>query len=178
MLLLNGERITATHFRPSPMVVGMHLARLPRFGGSLVKGCEHWSVLHHTFLVCEIARCKLIDDGDDYGNMIAAIEIAALMHDATEIAVCDVPSPFKVKQVKELEKHLLGQLISAWGAPRLGPEKKALIKEADLLALLSEASRVSPPGLLRLIIQENQLDALPEYVSQFDSSAHSALHGG
>ncbi len=165
MLLLTGERITVTHFRPSPMAVAMHLARLPRFGGSLREDCDHWSVLHHSLLVCEIAKQAFVQScypSDGHSEKLDRIMMGALVHDATEIAIMDIPRPFKIQEMRAFEVRLLNQLYEAWGLTHSGEDVGKAVKAADTMALVLEANRVAMPGLLELIMEECGMTKLPE----------------
>lgn len=76
------------------------LANMPRWGGHLKR---HYSVAQHSLLCCEMAS--------------AENKLAALMHDATEAFMLDLPTPIKAKlpQYKVYEDRLMAVIAEKFG---------------------------------------------------------------
>ena len=96
------------------------LSLLCRFGGHVR---EHYSVAQHSIIVAHMLPPRL--------------QLAGLLHDATEAYLVDVPRPIKVALpgYKELEDALSGVISFVYGVDFSDP----LIKRADNVALLTEA---------------------------------------
>lgn len=99
----------------------------PRFAG-------HTRIMHsvaaHSLLVENIVHEFL-------GETDRIIRLQALLHDATEAYLCDIPSPFKslIPQYKELEANLWRVISTRFGVPF---EMDPLVKKADWLNLYGE----------------------------------------
>ncbi len=102
------------------------LSRIPRFAGHTV---GLWTVAQHSLLVAELVP--------------AEHKLAALLHDATEAYMMDLPAPVKKRCPAYTEgEEILGRCIAGkfgftWPLP---PE----VKEADREALLREYHRLFP----------------------------------
>lgn len=75
--------------------------------------------------------------------------LAALIHDASEAYLVDLPSPVKRHPAlrapyKELEDRMTQAIDDAFGLPRMSPVFHFAIKWADLIALQIEASFLMP----------------------------------
>jgi len=66
--------------------IAAHLSRLPRFAGATT---HPWPVAAHSLHVAALARRAVAS---------AAVQMAALLHDAHEAYCSDIPSPFKAAQ--------------------------------------------------------------------------------
>jgi hypothetical protein len=98
------------------------LSNACRYGGHC---SQFYSVAEHSVLVSEIAEeLKLCDPFE------------ALMHDASEAYICDIPGPWKhmLPDYQKLEADLERKLQAFFQLP----EKTAGCKEADLIALMVE----------------------------------------
>ena len=99
-----------------------------------------YSVVEHCLFVAEIVERYSVGSAD---NVI----LAALMHDATEAYMVDLPTPLKTSSVcdgyKEAEDRLLGIIASRFGFPFPLPD---VVKLADAAALWLEASVLLPSG--------------------------------
>jgi hypothetical protein len=107
---------------PSLEAIAVSLGRIPRFCGHT----EHWySVLSHTLVVAELvpADCK----------------IHALLHDAPECVVNDVPTTWKTDGHRDNEHEVLERIYAEQHLPQPTGSQVLAVKRADLLALAAEA---------------------------------------
>lgn len=98
------------------------LSNACRYGGHC---SQFYSVAEHSVLVSEIAeKLKLCDPFE------------ALMHDASEAYICDIPGPWKhmLPDYQKLERDLEEKLQAFFQLP----PKTSGCKEADLIALMVE----------------------------------------
>lgn len=112
------------------------LARAPRYAGQTERP---YSVLQHSLLVAHMVEPRH--------------RLHALLHDAPEAYLCDVPSPAKeaMRQVStghgsaydELEWRLWEAICRRWD---IGTHVPNEVKEADTLAMLIEAPELQPLG--------------------------------
>jgi 5'-deoxynucleotidase YfbR-like HD superfamily hydrolase len=119
----SGKQVHLPH--PDPESIDINdiaraLSHAARFAGHT---SEHWSVAQHS-MACAIlvpARHKL----------------QALMHDATEAYLCDMPTPFKqmMPQYQELEHNLWLAIAQKFN---LDPVLHSTVKEADRIMLMTE----------------------------------------
>ena len=106
-----------------------------------------WSVGEHCILCAKEAAAK------GYSNRLV---LAALLHDASECYMSDVPRPLKqnMKKYKEYENHLLDVIYTKFLGFTLNIDEEKLIKEIDnallwydLKYLLDEESEEKQPKL-------------------------------
>ena len=99
-----------------------------RFGG-FVK--EFYSVMQHSANVA-----LLVPDRFKY---------QAILHDAAEAYIGDMPTPFKyaMKEYLDLESRIQAAINSKFGLPDNMP---SIIKMADRVALMTERDRLKPDG--------------------------------
>lgn len=107
---------------PSLDDIAVGLGRTARFAGQT----KHWyPVLAHTIVVSRLVRPKN--------------RIHALLHDAPEAVVGDVPTPWKTDGARAHEEELLHRIYDELGIdlPRRGAQND--VKRADRMALAAEA---------------------------------------
>ncbi len=127
----NSEKITMS-------AIAHSLSRLPRFLGHTK---VRWMIAHHTLLVRDIVNQLLSSEHDRH---IAGIY--ALLHDAHEVIMGDVPAPVKKVwkenynfDVKEFEKYLDKRIRTDLKVPLNPPAwVQEVINEADIYALKLE----------------------------------------
>jgi hypothetical protein len=109
------------------------LGKLCRYAGHCK---EFWSVLVHSFVVDDLTK--------------EGAKLYSLIHDTTEAVISDVPTPFKIPTMKELEAQMYNRILIDWKLPQ--PEKHILVQvhQADFNALLGEIWTIGPPGLRNL----------------------------
>lgn len=122
MITQSGRDVWPEFGAPSLDDIAIGLGRICRFAGQT----KHWySVLDHTFVVVDLVAPEY--------------RIHALLHDAPEAVVSDVPSTWKSRAAERNEKLLLERIYRehdlAW--PSFAARKA--VKAADLLALAAEA---------------------------------------
>lgn len=96
------------------------LSLMPRFCGHLR---EHYSVAEHSIWVAELVSPEH--------------KMQALLHDATEAYLCDIPTPFKqlMPEYKAAEDDVWCAIAKAYDVPEvLHPE----VKHADRVMLMTE----------------------------------------
>jgi hypothetical protein len=110
--------------------IALALGRICRFAGN----CKtFWPVLMHSLVVSYLVPKH------------AAIH--ALLHDAGEIFVGDVPSPLKSFLISEFEDAALRSIYKQLGIPFPSPEIRRIVKEADIRSLTAEVWTVGPESL-------------------------------
>ena len=127
------------------------LGKICRYAGN----CRtFWSVLQHSLVVEDLAPDR--------------IKLLALVHDVSETAISDVPSPFKVPELENIEKKIQNRLYESLG---LTPTKEDLedLKTADRRALRGEVWTLGGDELRRFY-PERDLEAeeiVMRYVHRF-----------
>lgn len=103
------------------------LAHTCRFAGHTQK---FFSVAQHSVRVCETTFVNSYED-------LKVIKIKALLHDATEAYLCDIPSPIKKRlpDYIELERNLLRVIFEKFQLDEGIPEE---VKKADARQLQFE----------------------------------------
>ncbi len=114
------------------------LANECRFGGHT---SSFYSVAEHSILVATLCPDNLA--------------LGALLHDASEAYIRDIPSPVKhhLTNYKEIENIVQGAIERKFGV--VGASKNPIIKEADTMALKAEARNLLKGGGEAWIHQEN-----------------------
>lgn len=102
------------------------LSYQPRFAGHTK---QFYSVAEHSINVAKLVPREW--------------KLQALLHDATEAYLCDIPTPFKamMPQYKELEKHLWYAIAKRFGVPY---EMDQSVKDADAVMLMTERDALKP----------------------------------
>ena len=120
---------TRRHFDPvNPEPADMDIKDIAHALSMICRGNGHvssfWSVGEHCILCAKEAAAK------GYADRLV---LAALLHDASECYMSDVPRPLKqnMKQYKEQENHLLDVLYTKFLGTPLSEEEEKLIKEID-----------------------------------------------
>lgn len=129
----SGMRLEFTH--PTAAMIALEdiahgLSNIPRFAGQLD---ERWTVLEHSMFVATIVKNRLKGTPDE---SLAVLQ--ALLHDAAEAYMGDIPSPLKslLPDYTRIENRLLSTIFTAFNLPiSLHPE----VKIADEIALATEA---------------------------------------
>lgn len=120
------------------------LGRICRYAGNCN---EFWSVLVHSLVVNDLAP--------------KSIKLLALVHDISETVISDVPSPFKVPELKRIEESIQKRLYASLG---LHPTKKDL----ELLAVADHRAFVGEIGTVAT-------DMLRKYYPGRDKQAEKAV---
>jgi hypothetical protein len=100
-----------------------------RYGGH---SRRHYSVAEHSLLVAELCACVTAS-----GSMGTKLELAALMHDASEAYLLDLPRPLKksIDGYEEIEERCMRVISEKWGFSYPLPEP---VKVADQMAVSIE----------------------------------------
>lgn len=116
---------------PSLFDIAVSTARIPRFTGN----CQReWVVLSHQINVANICY--------KMGNYEAIPY--ALLHDGAESVIGDIPTPFKTKDIRDIEDKLLRNIYLRQGLTRIS-ENEPTVKFADAIALVMEAEKLLLP---------------------------------
>lgn len=119
-------------------VIAHALSKMERATGHFT--CQ-WSVAQHSILVAELAAQKARKDG------LAAIdrtmiELAGLLHDASEAYIVDLPRPLKYlpgfEKYREMEKRIQDLIYEKYGIPTDSNLIHEYVKWADNEALKYE----------------------------------------
>jgi hypothetical protein len=131
----SGDWVGPDNKAPSILDAAAALGKLCRYAGHC-KG--FYSVLIHSFVVDDLTE--------------GPAKLYSLIHDTTESVINDIPKPFKIPSMEELEARMYSRILRDWGIQY--PEKHVLIQvhAADYEALLGEVWTNGPPKL-RLLKQ-------------------------
>lgn len=124
MYTASGRSVYPDAGSPTLEDIAQGLSRIVRFAGQT----EHWyCVLAHTFVVTALVP-------EEY-------RIHALLHDAPESIVSDVPTTWKSSHASFFENVLLGRIYYEYGVPDIKKDFKAMdaVKRADRICLSIEA---------------------------------------
>ena len=129
-LYTSGKRVDLNNFKPGDvdlMDIAHNLAVLPRFAGNTSRP---YSVLEHSVMVMQMtSEMKATPD----------VMMQALLHDATEAYIGDIPAPVKtvIPEIADFEKRLLWPSI----ATHFGIDvvMDPIVKAADWTAFFVEA---------------------------------------
>lgn len=103
--------------------IGVGLGRMPRFAGQVA---HFYPVLAHTFTVADLVDLDF--------------RAYALLHDAPEAIVGDVPTTWKTDAARAAEADLLERISRSAGLPWPWPDEAvAAVKRADAACLAAEA---------------------------------------
>ena len=109
--------------------IAVPLSRMCRFGGHCI---EFYSVADHSVWVMERVP----------GHLGPKVKLAALLHDASEGYLIDVPRPLKgspeFAPYKRAEKRVLEVIMTRFGVIHEYREWRDLIKGLDMMALATE----------------------------------------
>jgi len=132
MLTFDGEYVgPETDNAPSLAAIALALGRQPRWSGRSEKP---FNVLAHSFLVSELV-------GEGYST-------DALLHDAAEAVVGDIPTNWKTDADRKREEGIMRRIYRRLGRSwPLAPRASAAIKRADTLALRLESTLLMPRAI-------------------------------
>ena len=108
---------------------------------------RYYSVAQHSCYVSDVAEEIALMVGKTQRE-IGLISAEALIHDASEFVICDVPSPVKPffvvdgRPYKEWEEQITVAVRNHLGLPTPSDETKAIVKQADLILLKLEAEQL------------------------------------
>jgi len=128
MITYGGTWVTQAFGVPSLNDIAVAAMRIPRFCGS---GGMWWPVGMHLLLVADLVPPEL--------------EADALLHDAAEVCVNDIPSPMKTRSQRALEHRIMRRIYANLGLRMPTPDQEAVIKCADIRALNIEGCADTGP---------------------------------
>lgn len=119
-------------------VIAHALSKMERATGHFT--CR-WSVAQHSILVAELAAQRARKD-DLSAQLRTTIELAALLHDASEAYIVDLPRPLKYlpgfAKYREMEKRIQDLVYEKYGIPTDSDLIHEYVKWADNEALKYE----------------------------------------
>lgn len=116
------------------MDIAVGLGRICRWAG----GCStFYPVLLHSFVVADL--------------LPRSLKLRGLLHDSTEVAISDIPGPFKPEELKKFERAMLKKILTEQSIPEANADEEAAVKLADTEALLGEAWTIGAPGLQEFV---------------------------
>jgi 5'-deoxynucleotidase YfbR-like HD superfamily hydrolase len=117
--------------------IAIGLAHECRFAGQI--NC-FYSVAQHSLLVADI----IISKAPEYFTEVPQLALEALLHDATEAYLKDLPSPLKalLPEYRAIEHDLDLAIRKRFGLPQ--ERNRAAIVEADRIALATERAILKP----------------------------------
>lgn len=113
-------------------IIAKALSKLCRFGGHT---SQFYSVAQHSVLVSKLVPEELA--------------FAALLHDASEAYVIDMPRPIKLQMpdYQDLELSVMSQIVAHYDV--VDQMSHPLIKHADMVALATEMLQLFPAEAIR-----------------------------
>jgi hypothetical protein len=118
---------------PSIGDIGLALSRIPRFAGHTRRW---WTVAHHVLWLEDYGR---------YNGLGRDARLGILLHDAHEAVTGDIPTPFKNKELRDLQRALDRGIFGRYHP--LFWYSEEIVKYYDQLGLMAEAVVVGPPAL-------------------------------
>ncbi len=111
------------------------LSSTPRFGGHCR---QFYSVAQHSLIVCELVEEEVGPDTE--------VMLAALLHDASEAYVLDMPSPIKrrLPDYRALERGVQAAIEARFDVSEAALTHRPTIKAADIRALHWEQRDLMP----------------------------------
>ncbi|MCU1301739.1 MAG: phosphohydrolase [Candidatus Sulfotelmatobacter sp.] len=138
---------------PSIQDIAVSLGRICRYAGSCVR---FFPVLLHSFVVADLVS--------DHTN-----KLYALLHDATECLVGDIPRGFKTDEISVVEDIMLKKILKSLSIASPLASQWEVVKRADNQALIGEIWSVGNVGL-RAYYQGRDMAAeeiVLKYVQQY-----------
>ncbi len=134
MITFSGCHVTKEYGVPTVRDIAVQLMRIVRFSGS---GRVFWPVGMHSLLVADLVlQTEMVSEAAS----TALIEVYALLHDAAEACVGEVPKPMKTNEARAVEHAVQVRIYASLGIPEPPPAIHDLIKRADLRAAIAEGS--------------------------------------
>lgn len=135
MRTFNG--ISVGHGKGAPSIedIAIMQGRICRFNGATPR---FWPVLLHSLAVADLAK---LEYDDEY------LELCALLHDAAEVVISDIPIDIKTFREKKLENIYLRNIYSSLNIPWPGFKARAKIKVVDRRAGYAECSLLGPVNI-------------------------------
>lgn len=137
MLTFTGAHVTKEFGAPSIRDIAVQSMRIVRFSGAAE---VFWPIGMHMLLVADLMP-KNLEAGPPIGAPVNPwFEVYALLHDAAEVCVADVPRPMKTAEARAVEDQVQSRIFAALGVPEPSEEIKKAVKEADFRAALAEGT--------------------------------------
>ena len=127
MLTYTGIHVTKEFGAPSIVDIAVQSMRLIRFSGA---GEVNWPIGMHMLLVADL----VVPNDDPW------LRLYALLHDAAEVAVADVPRPMKTTAARAVEDAVEARIYASLGIPEPSEDTRQAVKLADFRAALAEGS--------------------------------------
>ncbi len=136
MRTFSGILISRGKGAPSIEDIAIMQGRICRFNGATPR---FWPVLLHSLAVADLAK---LEYDDEY------LELCALLHDAAEIVISDIPCDIKTSKQEKLENVYLRNIYSVLNIPWPDYKSRALIRVVDRRAGYAECALFGPAGIV------------------------------
>lgn len=159
MLTFSGKTLDPENPQPSQIEIldiAVGLSRVPRFVGHTH---HFYSVAEHSILVAELAKRD---------QMNSRIKLLALLHDAAEFAISDIPTPVKVflkPAIVTVEDRLLEAIHRKFSIEAPTQEEKIYLKSLDVRAFEIENEYLRNTAWTALLDKNNLSSILPTMTS-------------
>ncbi len=176
-MTFSGIHVSRDFGAPSIRDIAVQSMRLVRFSGAAE---IFWPIGMHCLLVADLMP-KNLNRQPEAEPINPWLEVYALLHDAAEVVVADVPRPMKTAQARALEDRVQSRIHATLGVPEPGPAILAAVKEADFRAALAEgvlgcAGRGYEHTQTGFRHDREAEDALNVYLVEHGYSAEEALN--
>ena len=160
-MVTRGGIVSPLRAHTDPRSVAQALGKIVRFAGNGL----FYTVLIHSLVVSDLVKLE-------------EARLCALLHDASEIAVSDVPSPFKTDQFRTTERQIQLRILEALEVPAPSPKVLRAVHQADQEALHGEVWTVAPKELRKHVRKRNKRAErlVKQYMRRFPPSDN--IRGG
>jgi hypothetical protein len=152
MITISGTHVFPTDKgAPSLEDMAYSLGRVPRFGGHTTRW---WPVLLHSLVCLRIAEY--------YYPGVPRKQLLALVHDGHESVTEDIPTAWKVPEMKRMQALLDTRIWARLGIPHMTLAEEEDIRLVDRAAFHAELWQYGPPG----IREYHSLTTPPQFVPE------------
>ena len=161
--------------RLTPYEIGDRLSKIKRWNGT-----SHVNVAQHSVIVANIAE-RIYYNSEDPLKLVVDLEplrLLALLHDATEVIIGDIPSPVKKKcpDLVALEADFFNAICKVFDIdPKKYPDEATIVTLADEIASQFDVLFLDPKiyeGYNVTINKDEPIADATRYISEL-SKAHS-----
>jgi hypothetical protein len=139
VLTHSGVHVTREFGAPTIRDIAVQSMRLVRWSGG---GEVFWPIGMHCLLVADLMPKSLENPIRPMQEIPTDhwLDVHALLHDAAEVSVADVPRPMKTGEARAVEDSVQSRIFASLGVPEPTEAIKAAVKRADFRAALAEGA--------------------------------------